>query len=105
MCASLQVTLLDADGDGLIDEKEWVDNLSKVAGLAAALSENVNAEGQVANFRTFEQQAAKRKGEVEALEAKETRTEEEETKLAALKKEVASWETFFAEQAAKAPAS
>ena len=52
-------------------------------------------------FRTFEQQAEKRRKQLAELEAKEGRTAEEEAKLEEYKKEVASWDKFFAEQKAK----
>ena len=89
------VAAMDTDGDGSVDEKEWLDNLSKCAGLASALSENVDPEGKVANFRTFEQQAAKCKTQLAALKGKENKSEEETAKLAELEKEVASWDAFF----------
>ena len=66
-----------------IDLQEWLDNLSSCGGLAAAIAENVNEAGEIPTFRSFEQQKAKREGEVAALEAKESRTEEEEAELAA----------------------
>lgn len=64
------IVAMDADGNGGVDLGEWLDNLSKCAGLAAALAESVNEHGMVAKFRSFEQQKAKREGEIEALEMK-----------------------------------
>ena len=39
------INAMDADGDGEIDEAEWVVNLKECPGLAAALAENVQAAG------------------------------------------------------------
>ena len=64
------IAALDVDGDGSIDETEWLDNLAKCAGLAAALAENVNEAGEVASFRSFEEQKAKREAQVAALREK-----------------------------------
>ncbi len=47
---------MDADGNGTVDLDEWLDNLRKCAGLAAALAESVNEAGVVEKFRSFEQQ-------------------------------------------------
>ena len=90
------VASLDGDGDGEIDEQEWLDNLAKCAGLAAALAENVDAFGKVASFRTFEEQYEKRKGQVAELEALASRSEEQEKKLAEYRAECDSWAKHFA---------
>ena len=84
------IAALDVDGDGSIDETEWLDNLAKCAGLAAALAENVNEAGEVASFRSFEEQKAKREAQVAALREKETRTEEEEAQLVEFARQVES---------------
>jgi Ca2+-binding EF-hand superfamily protein len=100
MSVDEMLAAMDTDGDGCIDEKEWLENLAKCAGLAAALAENLDESGKVAGFRTFEQQAEKRKKQLAELEAKDGRSAEEEEKLVQYKKEVESWDKFFAEQAA-----
>ena len=41
---------MDGDGDGSIDVDEWLERLGTCAGLAAALAENVNEDGKLANF-------------------------------------------------------
>ncbi len=41
---------MDGDGDGSIDVDEWLTRLGTCAGLAAALSENVNEDGKLSNF-------------------------------------------------------
>lgn len=81
MSVDEMITAMDDDGDGSMDVDEWLANLASCAGLATALAEAVNAEGKVANFRSFEEQKAKREKEVAALKAKESRTEEEEAEL------------------------
>lgn len=43
------IKAMDSDGDGELDLDEWLRNLSKCAGLAAALSENV-VDGKLPNF-------------------------------------------------------
>ena len=43
------IASMDADGDGDVDPKEWLDNLHNCPGLAAALAENVNAAGRGEN--------------------------------------------------------
>ena len=84
------IAAMDSDGDGDISPKEWLDNLHSCPGLAAALAENVNAAGRIENYRSFEEQKAKREKEVAALEAKETRTEEEEKELKEYKEQIES---------------
>jgi molecular chaperone DnaK (HSP70) len=84
------VKAMDENADGEMDLKEWLKNLAKCAGLYAALIENVNEEGKMASFRSFEEQKKKREGEVAALEAKETRTPEEDKELEEYKKEIES---------------
>ena len=44
------IAAMDEDGDGSIDLAEWLSRLGSCAGLAAALDENVNADGEIANF-------------------------------------------------------
>ena len=82
------ITSMDENGDGEMDLKEWLKNISKCSGLYAALIENVNEEGKVAAFRSFEEQKAKREGEVAELEKKGTRTEEEEKTLKEYKEQI-----------------
>jgi len=41
------ISSMDSDGDGGVDENEWLANLSSCAGLYAALQENVNAAGEI----------------------------------------------------------
>merc|ERR1711969_385981 len=50
------ISAMDEDGDGAIDLAEWLSRLGSCAGLAAALDENVNADGEIAKFN--DQQAA-----------------------------------------------
>jgi len=83
------ITTMDADGDGMVSKEEWLDGISKCSGLCAALFD-AQVDGAVLTFRSFEQQKAKREGEVKALEAKATRTEEEEVELASYKKQIES---------------
>ena len=45
------IAAMDEDGDGSIDLAEWLSRLGSCAGLAAALDENVNADGEIANFK------------------------------------------------------
>lgn len=84
------ITAMDTDGDGSIDLNEWLEKIATCAGLAAALAENVNGEGKIANFRSFEEQKAKREKEVKALEAKESRSTEEEAELVDYKRQIES---------------
>lgn len=84
------ITAMDDDGDGSMDIEEWLANLATCAGLATALAEAVNDEGKVANFRSFEEQKAKREKEVAALKAKESRTDEEEAEMKEYEKQIES---------------
>jgi len=90
MSVEKMIEAMDENGDGEMDLKEWLKNLGKCSGLYAALVENVNEEGKVAEFRSFEEQKKKREGEVAELEKKETRTEEEEKTLKEYKEQIES---------------
>ena len=90
MTVEQMIESMDADGDGGIDLNEWLSHIQKCVGLHAALAENVNDDGKVANFRSFEEQKAKREKEVAALEAKETRTPEEDKELEDYKAQIVS---------------
>jgi Ca2+-binding EF-hand superfamily protein len=91
---------LDGDGDGSVDEAEWLANLSKCAGLAAALAAAVNDAGVVEKFRSFEQQKAKREAEIADLEGKLTAAATAEEQ-AALAEEMAEYERQVASLAKK----
>ena len=90
MSVDEMIAAMDADGDGSIDLTEWLERLASCAGLAAALAENVNEDGEIPTFRSFEQQQAKRKREVDVLEAKESRTEEEEAQRVEYRRQIES---------------
>ena len=90
MSVDEMIAVMDSNGDGEIDEAEWLANLAKCPSLAAALAENVNADGEIAAFRSFEQQKAKREGEIAELEAKAERTPEEEETMQEYKRQVES---------------
>jgi Ca2+-binding EF-hand superfamily protein len=105
MSVDEMIAAMDADGDGSIDVNEWLERLVSCAGLAAALAENVNEDGVIAAFRSFEQQKAKREGEVAALEAKESRTTEEEAELVEFKRQIESLQKKIGEAAANAEAA
>ena len=84
MSVEEMIAAMDADGSGGVDIDEWLSNLSKCAGLAAALAESVNDSGVVEKFRSFEQQKAKREKEIAELEGKlVTASPEEMEKLTA----------------------
>jgi len=83
MSVEEMIGAMDSDTDGGVDVGEWLANLEKCAGLAAALAEAVNDAGVVEKFRSFEQQKAKRESEIAELEGKMmTASIEETTKLA-----------------------
>ena len=90
MTVEQMIEAMDADGDGNVDLEEWLKNIQKCVGLHAALAENVNDDGKVANFRSFEEQKAKREKEVAALAAKATRTPEEEKEMEEYKRQIES---------------
>ena len=93
------ILAMDSDGSGAVDLDEWCSNLSKCAGLAAALAESVSDSGVIDNFRSFEQQKAKREREIAELEGKmATASPEELEKLAA---EMAEFERQVASLANK----
>jgi predicted RNase H-like nuclease (RuvC/YqgF family) len=70
MSVEEMIEAMDADNSGGVDVDEWLQNLAKCAGLAAALAESVNDSGVVEKFRSFEQQKAKREKEIAELESK-----------------------------------
>ena len=93
MSVEEMVAAMDADGNGAIDLEEWLTNLGKCAGLAAALAGAVNDDGVVEKFRSFEQQKAKREKEIAELEAKLTAGEAgSEEELQKIKDEMAEYE-------------
>jgi len=103
------IVAMDADGSGGVDVNEWLSNLSKCAGLAAALAESVSDTGVVDKFRSFEQQKAKREKEIAEIEGKlMTATPEEMEKLseemAEYERQVASLSQKIEEAAANAAA-
>jgi len=100
MSVDEMIEAMDADGDGAVDLGEWLSLIGTCAGLAAALAENVNEEGVLAEYRSLEDQMAKRKAEVEELEAKEERSEEEEESLAEKKANIESIQAKLDEAAA-----
>ena len=102
MSVDEMIAAMDADGDGSIDLTEWLKRLSSCAGLAAALAENVNENGEIPTFRSFEEQQAKRRREVAALEEKESRTEEEEATLIEYRRQIESLQTKIEQAAANA---
>ena len=80
MSVDAMIDAMDADGDGGIDEQEWLVNLTKCAGLAAALAENVGAGGTLANFQAPDpaaQEPAAAGQPAEAVVAAETVAEPE----------------------------
>ncbi len=97
------IAAMDADGDGSIDLTEWLERLGSCAGLAAALAENVNENGEIPTFRSFEEQQEKRKREVAALEDKDSRTEEEEATLVEYRRQIESLQKKIEQAAANAP--
>ena len=109
MSVEEMIAAMDADGSGGVDIDEWLSNLSKCAGLAAALAESVNDSGVVEKFRSFEQQKAKREKEIAELEGKlVTASPEEMEKLTAemqeYERQVASLAKKIEEAAANAAA-
>ena len=103
------IVAMDADGSGGVDETEWLANLSTCAGLAAALAENVGESGVVDNFRSFEQQKAKREKEIAEMEAKMMDAAPEEleklaAEMAEYERQAASLATKIEEAAANAAA-
>lgn len=60
MSVEEMIAAMDADGSGGVDMQEWLSNLAKCAGLAAALAESVNDSGVIEKFRSFEQQKVRR---------------------------------------------
>ena len=93
------IAAMDADGSGAVDLDEWCSNLSKCAGLAAALAESVSESGILESFRSFEQQKAKREREIAEIEGKMATAEPEE--LAKLAEEMAEYERQVASLAKK----
>merc|ERR1719230_1149983 len=93
------ISAMDADGDGGVDVDEWLSNLAKCAGLAAALAETVNESGVVEKFRSFEQQKAKREKELAELEDKMVGASPEE--MTAIAEEMAEYERQVASLANK----
>ena len=99
MSVEEMVTAMDADGSGGIDLDEWLSNLQKCAGLAAALADAVGDSGVVEKFRSFEQQKAKREKEIAELAGKmDTASDEEKAKIA---EEMAEYERQVASLAKK----
>ena len=94
------VQSLDSDGDGGIDLQEWLDNLAACAGLAAAIAENINEVGEIPTFLSYEQQQAKLKTDVQEVESRETRTEEDELLLEDLKRQILNLQAKIEEAAA-----
>ena len=45
------MTVMEADAEGSMDLSGWLNNLHKCAGLHAALEENLNARGELKNFK------------------------------------------------------
>jgi len=84
------VNAMDENSDGVLTEEEWLRNLRQCAALASVLASVANDAGVVENFRSFEQQKAKREREVAALQAKVARTEAEDKELAECARQVAS---------------
>ena len=60
MSVEEMIAEMDADGSGGVDMQEWLSNLAKCAGLAAALAESVGDSGVIEKFRSFEQQKVRR---------------------------------------------
>jgi Ca2+-binding EF-hand superfamily protein len=79
---------MDANGDGSITEDEWLANLRACPHLHKQIEAAVGEGGTVTNFRDFGEQLEKRENEVAALEAKESRSEDEENELASYKKQI-----------------
>ena len=97
------VKTMDANGDGSLSVMEWLNNLAKVPALAFSLEMVVDSStGTVKNFRSFEEQKAKREREVAALNAKENRTEEEEKEMVEYERQIKSLEKRIADAAKNA---
>ena len=99
MSVDEMVAAMDADGNGSVDLEEWLGNLSKCAGLAAALAESVNEAGVIEKFRSFEEQKAKREREIAELESKMMTASPEE--MEKIGEEMAEYERQVASLAKK----
>ena len=65
------VAVLDVDGDGVIDEAEWLAQLEKIPALKASIEQAVDpATGKIVGYRTLEEQLAKVMRQAAELEAK-----------------------------------
>jgi len=69
---------MDDDESGSIDLYQWLNSVSQCSGLAAAIAANVDEEGTLPNYRTFEQQKEKRQQQIQKLQGLTTRSQEEE---------------------------
>ena len=104
------VAVLDVDGDGVIDEAEWLAQLEKIPALKASIEQAVDpATGKIVGYRTLEEQLAKVMRQAAELEAKaaagEDVAEELEKRRAQVQKLVDAGITPAAEPAAAAPAA
>ena len=104
------VAVLDVDGDGVIDEAEWLAQLEKIPALKASIEQAVDpATGKIVGYRTLEEQLTKVMRQAAELEAKaaagEDVAEELEKRRAQVKKLVDAGITPAAEPAAAAPAA
>ena len=65
------IARLDSDGDGIIDEAEWLANLDNLPALKASVEQAIDpATGKIIGYRSLEEQLTKLQGNVEDLEAK-----------------------------------
>jgi len=85
------VTQLDSDGDGIIDEAEWLANLESIPSLKASVEQAVDlTTGKITGYRSLEEQLAKLNGNIAELEGKaangEDVSEELEKRKAAAQK-------------------
>ena len=89
---------MDTDGDSELGPEEWLRNLSNCACLHAALSENVNAQGELTRFQSRQDRRDTRMAQVEELEALQERDEDEEAQLAEYKRQIRSLDDAIEQQ-------
>ena len=62
------VKALDVDGDGTINEEEWLQKLEDIPTLKASIEEAVGPDGKITGYRSLENQLWKLQQDVEGLE-------------------------------------
>ena len=83
------IAAMDEDKDGFLSLHEWLYQIKDCPGLEAAISEAVDESGELASYRSLEQQLKKREAQVAAMEQQGSLSEKDEAQLSEYMKQIA----------------